>query len=52
VLLRDLIEECGGFVVSELEADLSVEELAAITSLAPEDITVETLFNIVDGIEE
>jgi hypothetical protein len=51
VLLRDLIEACDGSIITDTD-HLTTEELADVVSLAPEDITVETLLNIVDGIAE
>jgi hypothetical protein len=51
VMIRDLIEECGGFIISDTD-NMTTEELAEVISLAPEDLTVDTLLNIVDGVIE
>lgn len=51
LLLRDLIEECGGFVIDSTD-DMEAEELTEVISLAPEDLAVDTLLNIVDGVTE
>lgn len=46
--MRTLLNECGATVLTSVD-NLTEKELAKVISLAPEDIEVDTLFNIVDG---
>lgn len=51
LFISELLDGCGANVLSlpeELEA-LDKEELANVISLAPEDLTADSLFNIIDG---
>lgn len=49
--LRTLLTLCGANLITDGAglADLTPEKLAEVISLTPEDITAETLFDIIDG---
>lgn len=49
--LRTLLIQCGAIIIpnDEVLSQLEEEEIAKVISLAPEAITAETLFDIIDG---
>lgn len=48
LFISELLDGCGANIITSVEG-LDSEQLQEVISLSPEDLTVDTLFNIVDG---